>query len=67
MSWWESLLPMGIIGGMLMVMGNIQYGVDKAMHGKPKHPGADMWDRLMEERDNRLLEEVAIASRGKQQ
>lgn len=32
--WLEALLPLGIIGGMLCVMGNAQYYIHKAAHGR---------------------------------
>lgn len=32
--WLEALLPLGIIGGMLCVMGNAQYYIHRAAHGR---------------------------------
>ena len=32
--WMEALLPLGIIAGMLCVMGNAQYYMHKAAHGR---------------------------------
>ena len=32
--WLEALLPLGIIAGMLCVMGNAQYYIHKAAHGR---------------------------------
>lgn len=36
MAWrvFEALLPLGIIAGMLCVMGNAQYYIHKAAHGR---------------------------------
>lgn len=56
--WWESLLPMGIIAGMLVIMGTSQDLIHKAVYGKPKHPCSDAWDRAMEQRDYRILKEA---------
>ncbi|KAG8650034.1 hypothetical protein MANES_08G168000v8 [Manihot esculenta] len=44
--WLEAALPLGIIAGMISVMGNAQYYIHKAAHGRPKHIGDDicgMW------------------------
>ncbi|CAF2126952.1 unnamed protein product [Brassica oleracea var. botrytis] len=32
--WLEAALPLGIIGGMLCIMGNSQYYIHKAYHGR---------------------------------
>ncbi|KAG8377961.1 hypothetical protein BUALT_Bualt08G0088200 [Buddleja alternifolia] len=32
--WLEAMLPLGIIAGMLCVMGNAQYFIHKAAHGR---------------------------------
>jgi hypothetical protein len=32
--WLEAVLPLGIIGGMLCIMGNAQYFIHKAAHGR---------------------------------
>ncbi|MBA0696082.1 hypothetical protein Goari_002674, partial [Gossypium aridum] len=32
--WLEAALPLGIIAGMLCVMGNAQYFIHKAYHGR---------------------------------
>ncbi len=32
--WLEAALPMGIIAGMLCIMGNAQYYIHKAAHGR---------------------------------
>ncbi|KAK8519367.1 hypothetical protein V6N12_025406 [Hibiscus sabdariffa] len=42
--WLEAALPLGIIAGMLCVMGNAQYFIHTAYHGRTKHIGNDMWD-----------------------
>ncbi|CAN6350653.1 unnamed protein product, partial [Urochloa humidicola] len=55
--WLEAILPLGIIGGMLCIMGNAQYFIHKAAHGRPKHIGNDMWDVAMERRDKKLVEQ----------
>ncbi|CAN6332624.1 unnamed protein product, partial [Urochloa humidicola] len=55
--WLEAILPLGIIGGMLCIMGNAQYFIHKAAHGRPKHIGNDMWDVAMERRDKKLMEQ----------
>lgn len=34
MIWLEAVLPLGIIAGMLCVMGNAQYYIHKAAHGR---------------------------------
>ncbi|KAH7292695.1 hypothetical protein KP509_29G081400 [Ceratopteris richardii] len=61
--WWESVIPMGIIVGMIFVMGESQAFFHKLAHGKPKHPCNDAWDRAMEERDYRVRAEAAAASK----
>ncbi|KAJ8570949.1 hypothetical protein K7X08_037921 [Anisodus acutangulus] len=40
--WLEAVLPLGIIAGFLCVMGNAQYFIHKAAHGRPKHIGNDV-------------------------
>ncbi|KAJ7961038.1 NADH dehydrogenase [ubiquinone] 1 alpha subcomplex subunit 1-like [Quillaja saponaria] len=60
--WLEAVLPLGIIAGMLCVMGNAQYYIHKAAHGRPKHIGNDMWDVAMERRDKKLIEKFSAAS-----
>ncbi|KAL3689052.1 hypothetical protein R1sor_015361 [Riccia sorocarpa] len=62
MSWWESVAPLAIIGAMLCVAGNSQDLFNKLTTGKPKHPGADEWDKAMEKRDARVLEEYNKSS-----
>ncbi|TYG99268.1 hypothetical protein ES288_A10G182800v1 [Gossypium darwinii] len=57
--WLEAALPLGIIAGMLCVMGNAQYFIHKAYHGRPKHIGNDMWDVAMERRDKKLFENLS--------
>ncbi|CAN6327836.1 unnamed protein product, partial [Urochloa humidicola] len=57
LQWLEAMLPLGIIGGMLCIMGNAQYFIHKAAHGRPKHIGNDMWDVAMERRDKKLVEQ----------
>ncbi|GJN14733.1 hypothetical protein PR202_gb01589 [Eleusine coracana subsp. coracana] len=32
--WLEAMLPLGIIGGMLCIMGNAQYYIHRAAHGR---------------------------------
>ncbi|KAJ4977472.1 hypothetical protein NE237_002578 [Protea cynaroides] len=51
-----TVLPLGIIAGTLCVMGNAQYYIHKAVHGRPKHIGNDVWDVAMERRDKKLME-----------
>lgn len=34
LAWLEAMLPLGIIAGMLCVMGNAQYYIHKAAHGR---------------------------------
>lgn len=58
----EALLPLGIIAGMLCVMGNAQYYIHKAAHGRPKHVGSDSWDYQLEKRDKRLIEMLSSSS-----
>ncbi|KAG7033699.1 NADH dehydrogenase [ubiquinone] 1 alpha subcomplex subunit 1, partial [Cucurbita argyrosperma subsp. argyrosperma] len=60
--WLEAALPLGIIAGMLCIMGNAQYHIHKAAHGRPKHIGNDMWDVAMERRDKKLVENVSAGS-----
>ncbi|GMH30085.1 hypothetical protein Nepgr_031928 [Nepenthes gracilis] len=57
MRWLEAALPLGIIAGMLCIMGNAQYYIHKAYHGRPKHIGNDVWDVAMERRDKKLVEQ----------
>ncbi|XP_020102006.1 NADH dehydrogenase [ubiquinone] 1 alpha subcomplex subunit 1-like isoform X2 [Ananas comosus] len=59
----EAVLPLGIIAAMLCVMGNAQYRIHKAVHGRPKHPGNDVWDVAMERRDKKLLEQHSASSK----
>ncbi|XP_043816331.1 NADH dehydrogenase [ubiquinone] 1 alpha subcomplex subunit 1-like [Manihot esculenta] len=60
--WLEAALPLGIIAGMLCVMGNAQYYIHRAAHGRPKHIGNDMWDVAMERRDKKLVENLSAPS-----
>ncbi|XP_021621288.2 LOW QUALITY PROTEIN: NADH dehydrogenase [ubiquinone] 1 alpha subcomplex subunit 1 [Manihot esculenta] len=60
--WLEAALPLGIIAGMISVMGNAQYYIHKAAHGRPKHIGDDMWDVAMERRDNKLMDNLSAPS-----
>ena len=60
--WLEAMLPLGIIGGMLCIMGNSQYYIHKAYHGRPKHIGHDEWDVAMERRDKKVVEKAAAPS-----
>lgn len=60
--WLEAVLPLGIIAGFLCVMGNAQYFIHKAAHGRPKHIGNDMWDVAMERRDKKMMEMLASPS-----
>ncbi|KAF8007566.1 hypothetical protein BT93_K1539 [Corymbia citriodora subsp. variegata] len=59
--WLEAALPLGIIAGMLCIMGNAQYVIHKAAHGRPKHIGNDVWDVAMERRDKKLAENLSSA------
>lgn len=36
--WLEAMLPLGIIGGMLCIMGNAQYYIHRAAHGRVTLP-----------------------------
>ncbi|KAG6532811.1 NADH dehydrogenase [ubiquinone] 1 alpha subcomplex subunit 1-like [Zingiber officinale] len=60
--WLEAILPLGIIGVMLCVMGNGQYYIHKAVHGRPKHVGNDGWDVAMERRDKKIMEQHSNAA-----
>ncbi|KAH0934048.1 hypothetical protein HID58_011165, partial [Brassica napus] len=60
--WLEAALPLGIIGGMLCIMGNSQYYIHKAYHGRPKHIGHDEWDVAMERRDKKVVEKATTPS-----
>ncbi|KAL8036790.1 hypothetical protein ABFX02_12G181500 [Erythranthe guttata] len=60
--WLEAMLPLGIIAGMLCVMGNAQYFIHKAAHGRPKHIGNDVWDVAMERRDKKIMEMLSSPS-----
>ncbi|WVZ05860.1 hypothetical protein V8G54_019206 [Vigna mungo] len=60
--WMEAVLPLGIIAGMLCVMGNAQYYIHKAAHGRPKHIGNDLWDVAMERRDKKLHEQASSSN-----
>jgi NADH dehydrogenase (ubiquinone) 1 alpha subcomplex subunit 1 len=57
--WLEAMLPLGIIGGMLCIMGNAQYYIHRAAHGRPKHIGNDNWDMAMARRDKVLLHQAS--------
>ncbi|URD97638.1 NADH dehydrogenase (ubiquinone) 1 alpha subcomplex, partial [Musa troglodytarum] len=57
--WLEAVLPLGIIAGMLCVMGNAQYYIHRAAHGRPKHIGNDVWDVAMERRDKKIVEQYS--------
>ncbi|CAL9150724.1 unnamed protein product [Musa hybrid cultivar] len=59
--WLEAVLPLGIIAGMLCVMGNAQYYIHRAAHGRPKHIGNDVWDVAMERRDKKLVDQFSGA------
>ncbi|QCE12148.1 NADH dehydrogenase [ubiquinone] 1 alpha subcomplex subunit 1 [Vigna unguiculata] len=60
--WMEAVLPLGIIAGMLCVMGNAQYYIHRAAHGRPKHIGNDLWDVAMERRDKKLHEQASSSN-----
>ncbi|THU59768.1 hypothetical protein C4D60_Mb07t05540 [Musa balbisiana] len=59
--WLEAVIPLGIIAGMLCVMGNAQYYIHRAVHGRPKHIGNDVWDVAMERRDKKLMDQFSGA------
>lgn len=46
---------------MLCIMGNAQYFIHKAVHGRPKHIGNNMWDVTMECCDKKLLPSATAA------
>ncbi|KAG6669885.1 hypothetical protein CIPAW_01G273900 [Carya illinoinensis] len=52
--WLKVALPLGIIAAM----GNAQYYIHKAAHGRLEHIGNDMWDVAMEWQDKKLIEKV---------
>ncbi|KAL5977941.1 hypothetical protein ACLOJK_036964 [Asimina triloba] len=58
----EAILALGIIVGMLCVMGNAQYYIHKAAHGRPKHIRNDVWDVAMERRDKKIMEMMSAPS-----
>ncbi|RRT37345.1 hypothetical protein B296_00048676 [Ensete ventricosum] len=55
--WLEAVLPLGIIAGMLCVMGNAQYYIHRAAHGR--HIGNDVWDVAMERRDKKIVDQYS--------
>lgn len=58
----RAMLPLGIIAGMLCVMGNAQYYIHRAAHGRPKHIGNDLWDVAMERRDKKLVDQASSSN-----
>jgi len=54
MAWWEALVPMGIIAGVMGAMGGIIYGVDVLSTGKPKPVRLDIFDHFAIARDKRI-------------
>lgn len=56
-AWVEAVIPLCLITGLLGAAGGLQYGVHHLFNGKPKLVGADAFDRLVEKRDEKLMEE----------
>lgn len=56
MGWWEAVVPMGIIGGVMCAMGGIIYGMDHLQTGKPKPMRLDIFDHYCMARDKRIDE-----------
>ncbi|GMH39029.1 hypothetical protein BSKO_06927 [Bryopsis sp. KO-2023] len=54
MAWWETLVPFGLIGAAICLMGGSQYAAQMYFVGKPKPIGQDAWDRRLELRDQWL-------------
>ena len=56
-AWIEAVVPLGLITGLIAAAGGLQLGVQQLFYGKPKLVGADDFDRLVEKRDQKMLEE----------
>lgn len=56
-AWVEAIVPLAIITVAVGAMGGLQGVVQQLVYGKPKPIGADEWDRLVETRDRRVLQE----------
>ncbi|KAK4582127.1 hypothetical protein RGQ29_025339 [Quercus rubra] len=61
--WLEAALPLGIIAGLLCTIGQLEYRIHRAYHGRPKHVGGDdLWDKAMVQRDKKVIEKFTAAS-----
>lgn len=56
-AWIEAVVPLVLITGLIGAAGGLQLGVQHLFYGKPKLVGADDFDRIVEKRDARILEE----------
>ena len=56
-AWIEAVVPLGLIVFLVGSAGGLQAGVHYLFNGKPKLVNADEFDKLVEKRDKRVLEE----------
>ena len=56
-AWIEAVVPLVLITGLISAAGGLHKGVHHLFYGKPKLIGADDFDRLVEKRDQKLMEE----------
>ena len=56
-AWIEAVVPLVLITGLIGAAGGLQKGVHHLFYGKPKLICGDDFDRLVEKRDQRMMEE----------
>lgn len=56
-AWIEAVVPLVLITGLIGAAGGLQAGVHHLFYGKPKLICADDFDRLVEKRDQRVMED----------
>ena len=59
---WEAMPPFVIIVLAVGAMGGLQSLVHKGIYGKPKAIGQDDWDRRLNRRDVKILEEAKVTA-----
>ncbi|KAF8719450.1 hypothetical protein HU200_024167 [Digitaria exilis] len=65
LQWLEAMLPLGIIGGMLCIMGNAQYFIHKAAHGRVRPRSSPISTLSRSESNTVLTQSISFLSRPK--
>ncbi|KAF8703727.1 hypothetical protein HU200_031812 [Digitaria exilis] len=63
LQWLEAMLPLGIIGGMLCIMGNAQYFIHKAAHGRVRPSSSPISTLSRSESNTVLTQSISFLSR----